>query len=74
MIMWSHLILQRYGRSLMMYSYVVRRTWKLFVRSSPCKARRWVGLSLYETILIDGAYLANSPDQLVMVDKGTMTR
>ena len=58
----------------MMYSYVVSTTWKLFVRSSVCSTLRCVGLPLYEIIFTLGAHFANSPDQFVIVESGTITR
>ena len=58
----------------MMYSYVVRTTWKFPVRRSVWRTFRCAGLPLYEIIFTLGAHLANSLDQLVIVDSGTMTR
>ena len=44
------------------------------VLSSPCKLRRCVALPLYKIIFTDSAHFANSPNQLIIVDSGTMTR
>ena len=41
---------------------------------SPWSNRRCAGLPLYEITLTAGAHLANSPDQLVRVDNGTITK
>lgn len=58
----------------MMYSYVVRRTWKLPDRISAWAFFRCAGVPLYETTRTDGAHLSNSEIQFGMVESGTMTR
>ena len=59
---------------MMMYSNVVRRTWKLPWRISAWAPLRCAGVPLYDTTLTEGAHRSNSEIQLGMVDSGTMTR
>jgi hypothetical protein len=74
MIMCTHCILDKIGRSLMMYSYVVSKTWNCPIRMSFCSRRRCAGFPLYAIMRTLGAHFANSPDQFVMVERGTITR
>jgi len=58
----------------MMYSNVVMTTWKLPLLIFAAASRRAWGVPLKMTVETEGAHFSNSSVQLVMVERGTMTR
>lgn len=74
MIMWHHLIRASIGRSLMIYSYVVRQTWKSCTLRRGYSSFRTAGDPFMIRTRTDGAQRSNSSVQLVSVESGTMTR